>query len=96
MTLLRALTGSRFQAEWRMGWRHGGMESGMEGWSVKMEGGMQGRDALDGRQQARPTQDPQEHGREESAHFMTLLGVLGSPPHARLVSPAPCHSQGVS
>ena len=31
------------------------MESGMEGWSVKMEGGMQGRDALDGRQQARPT-----------------------------------------
>ena len=75
----------------------GGWDGGMEGWRAGCrDGGMQGRDALDGRQQARLTQDPQEHGREESAHFMTLLGVLGSPPHARLVSPAPSHSQGVS
>lgn len=78
------------------GRRDGGMESGMEGWSVKMEGGMEGGDVLDRRQQARPTQDPQEHIREESAHFMTMLAVLGSPAHAQLVSPAPCHSQGVS
>lgn len=78
------------------GWRDGGMERGMEGWSVKMEGGMEGEDVLDGRQQARPTQDPQERIREESAHFMTTLAVLGSPAHARLASPAPCHSQGAS